>query len=153
MNLLIECLPIYNPKINELNNNARDLDLPELRREYPNGFTCCGKNYNLEKYSQFRCSHIKTIKHKVNVIDAATNEYKINLGDCDTIQEAFQKKCKENRILKKLNSEKQTELDNEKNSKERLLKCNLELQEENKELKKKIKPIKLKIIEGNLIDL
>jgi hypothetical protein len=110
------------------------------------GFICCGTNYGLQKFSQFRNKHMKNEKHKKNILDPATKEYRENLGDCDTLLEAFQKKCKENKELKKLNLQKQNQLD-------RISQCNIELQEDIKELKKKIKPIKLKVKEANLIDL
>ena len=141
-----QCIPNYCPKIDETTGEARDLDLSEMKRIYPIGFMCCGVNYRLEKFSQFRGSHIKSAKHQKNILHPATKEYKENLGDCDTIQEAFQKKCKENTELKKLNLQKQNQLD-------RLSQCNIELQEDIKELKKKIKPIKLIVNEENLIDL
>lgn len=149
-----QTLPNYCPKINESTCEARDLDLAEMRREYPFGFICCGNHYLLDKYSSgFRSSHIKTSKHKKNVLMPATLEYKENLGDCDTLLEAFQKKCKENKELKKLNLQKQIEIDKEKLNKERIVECNLELQEEIKRLKNKLKPIRLKVKEENLIDL
>tara|TARA_B100001093_G_C26755947_1_gene983388 strand:+ start:126 stop:572 length:447 start_codon:yes stop_codon:yes gene_type:complete len=146
MGELVQRLPNYCPKINEILGEARDLDLTEMRREYPHGFICCGNEYLLGKFSQFRGQHMKSKKHQKNILDSATQEYKENLGDCDTLLEAFQKKCKENRELKKLNLQKQTELD-------RVLRCNIELQEEIKEFKKKLKPVKLKVKEENLIDL
>ena len=153
MGELVQRLPDYCPKINETLGQARDLDLSEMRREYSQGFICCGNEYILVKFSQFKSQHIKSKKHKKNVLDPTTQEYKENLGDSDTLLEAFQKKCKENRELKKINLQKQLELDKEKMSRERLLLCNIELQEEIKELKKKIKPVKLKVREENLIDL
>lgn len=149
-----QTLPNYCPKIDESTGVARDLDLAEIRREYPFGFICCGYDYLPAKYStQFRGSHIKRQKHQKNVLTPATLEYKENLGDCDTLLEAFQKKCKENRELKKLNLQKQIEIDKEKSNKERIVECNLELQEEIKRLKKKLIPVKLKVKEENLIDL
>lgn len=139
-------LPNYCPIIDETTGEARNLDLSEMRRIYPMGFICCGRNYGLQKFPQFRNKHMKNEKHKKNILDPATKEYRENLGDCDTLLEAFQKKCKENKELKKLNLQKQNQLD-------RISQCNIELQEDIKELKKKIKPIKLKVKEANLIDL
>jgi hypothetical protein len=153
MGELVQRLPNYCPKINESLGQARDLDLPEMRREYPIGFICCGNEYLSVKFSQFKAQHIKSKKHYKNVLDLATEEYKENLGDCDTLLEAFQKKCRENKELKKLNLQKQIEIDKEKLNKERIVECNLELQEEIKELKKKLRPVKLKVKEENLIDL
>jgi len=149
-----QTLPNYCPRINESTGEARDLDLAEMRREYPIGFICCKNKYLTCDYStKFRSSHMKTPKHKKNVLIPVTEEYKENLGDCDTLINAFQKKCKENKELKKLILQKQIEIDKEKINKDRVILCNLELQEEIKELKKKIKPIKLNVKEANLIDI
>lgn len=145
-------LPKYCPKIDSLTNEARDLDLSEMKREYPRGFICCENDYTLEKFSQFRGQHIKTSKHKKKVLFPASQEYKENLGDCDSLLEAFQKKCKENRELKKLNLQKQIEIDKEKFTKDKVLEYNIELQEVIKELKKKTKQVKLIVKEENLID-
>jgi hypothetical protein len=114
--------PQYYPKIDSYTNEARDLDLSELRRKYPIGFKC-------------------------------TQEFKENLGDSDSLLEAFEKKCRENRELKKLNLQKQLEIDKEKFDKDRILQRNIDLQEEIKELKTKNKPVKFKVREQNLIDL
>ena len=149
---IICALPYYCPKIDESSSEARDLDLPEMKRNYPNGFKCCGINYTPAKYSQFR-THVKTPKHKKNALDPKTQEHKENLGDCDTLLEAFDKKCKENRQLKKLILDKEKEIKDEKVIKDRILNSNLELQEEIKELKKKLKPKKLIVKEANLIDM
>lgn len=148
-----QTLPDYCPRIDESSSEARDLDLAEMRRNYPNGFICCGNHYTPAKYSQFRAAHMKTPKHNKNVLIPKTQEHKENLGDCDTLLEAFDKKCKENRELKTLNLQKQNEIDKEKANKERVLQCNIELQEEIKELKKKLKPVKLIVREANLIDM
>jgi hypothetical protein len=145
--------PQYYPKIDSYTNEARDLDLSELRRKYPIGFKCCDNNYLPEKFSQFRAQHIKTCKHIRKVISPATQEFKENLGDSDSLLEAFEKKCRENRELKKLNLQKQLEIDKEKLDKDRILQRNIDLQEEIKELKTKNKQVKLKIREENLIDL
>lgn len=139
-------LPNYCPKIDETIGEARDLDLNEMRREFSCGFICCGNTYLPNRFAPFRGSHIKSKKHQKNILDPATQDYKENLGDCDTLVEAFQKKCKENKESKKLILQKQNEID-------RVLRCNIDLQEENKELKKKLKPVKLKVKEENLIDL
>ena len=149
---LQELKPKYCPKIDSNTNEARDLDINELRREYPQGFICCENNYPCEKFSQFRGQHIKTSKHIKKVLFPASQEYKQNLGDCDSLLEAFEKKCKENRELKKLNLQKQLEIDKEKLDKDRILKYNMDLQEELKELKTKNKQVKLKVREQNLID-
>jgi regulator of replication initiation timing len=151
MGEIVEVLPNYCPKIDENINSARDLDRNELIRIYPKGFKCCGKIYEKTKFTQFRASHIKTKIHKENVIDPETNNYRENLGDCDSLVEAFQKKCKETRQIKSLLIQKQIELDKQKLIVERLMECNIDLQEKNKDLKKKIKPPKLSI-NDNLID-
>ena len=148
-----EILPNYCPKIDESTGEARDLDLSEMRREYPNGFKCCGNDYLVSRYSTCKSTHMKTAKHKSKVIEPATKEYKENLGDCDTPLEGFQKKCKENRELKKIIVQKQMELDKVKIDKDRAISLNLEYQEKLKELQKKIKPIKVVIKEQNLIDM
>ena len=148
-----QALPKYCPKIDSITNEARDLDLSEIRREYPIGFICCENSYTLEKFSQFRGQHIKSNKHKKNVLLPASQEYKENLGDCDSLLEAFQKKCRENRELKKLNLQKQLEIDKEKSSKDKLVQYNIYLQEEIKELKRKSKQVKLIVKEENLIEL
>jgi hypothetical protein len=153
MEMNIICiLPDYCPRIDESSSEARDLDLPEMRRNYPNGFKCCGVHYTPAKYSQFR-THMKRPIHKKNVLDPKTQEHKENLGDCDTLLEAFDKKCKEIRQLKKLISQKEKDIENEKVIKERFLNSNLELQEEITELKKKTKPTKIIVKEANLIDM
>ena len=85
MGELVQRLPNYCPKINEILGEARDLDLTEMRREYPHGFICCGNEYLLGKFSQFRGQHMKSKKHQKNILDSATQEYKENLGDCDTL--------------------------------------------------------------------
>ena len=150
---IICLLPDYCPRIDESSSEARDLDLPEMKRNYPNGFKCCGIDYIPDKFSQFRGQHRHTSKHKKNVLDPKTQEHKQNLGDSDSIYEAFDKKCKEIRQLKKLILEKEKDIENEKFFKERILNSNLELQEEIKELKKKLKPKKLIVNEANLIDM
>ena len=150
---IICALPYYCPKIDKSSSEARDLDLPEMKRNYPNGFKCCGIDYIPDKFSQFRGQHRHTSKHKKNVLDPKTQEHKQNLGDSDSIYEAFDKKCKEIRQLKKLILEKEKDIENEKFFKERILNSNLELQEEIKELKKKLKPKKLIVKEANLIDM
>ena len=96
---------------------------------------------------------IKSNKHKKKVLLPASQEYKENLGDCDSLLEAFQKKCRENRELKKLNLQKQLEIDKEKSSKDKLVQYNIYLQEEIKELKRKSKQVKLIVKEENLIEL
>jgi len=150
---IICALPYYCPKIDESSNEARDLDLPEMKRNYPNGFKCCNIDYIPKKFSQFRSQHMNRQIHKKNVLDPKTKEYKENLGDSDSIYEAFDKKCKEIRQLKKLILEKEKEIEDEKFIKDRILNSNLELQEEIKELKKKLKPKKLIVKEANLIDM
>lgn len=145
MGELVEVLPNYCPKIDENMNSARDLDRNELIRTYPKGFKCCGIIYQKNKFTQFRASHIKTKIHRESILDAETNNFKENFGDSDTLVEAFQKKCKEIRQIKSLLVQKQIELDKQKVLVEKLMTCNIDLQEKNNDILKKIKFDKLKI--------
>ena len=68
MTQLIENLPIYEPKINENNNEKINLNIRDLQNKYPNGCICCGTTFYPRKFSSLISSHFNTAKHKKSLI-------------------------------------------------------------------------------------
>jgi hypothetical protein len=103
MTTLCNTLPVYEPKTNWELYVKEDKNIIELRKNYPNGCTCCGVDYKPNRYSTLISSHFKTQKHKKNVIDPANVTFNTDMKDANDINQAFEEKCKENRALKQLN--------------------------------------------------
>ena len=148
MTQLIENLPIYEPKINENNNEKIDLNIRDLQNKYPNGCICCGTTFYPRKFSSLISSHFNTAKHKKNCIYQANQLFKEEFGSANNLIEAFDSKCKELRNQKKLTYLYKDELENLKFKLQTLETLNFKLQE------KLTKTLESKIINcGNLIDL
>ena len=153
MNKIIEVLPNYEPKIDELNTAKIDLNIRDLQKKYPNGCICCGNTYLPKKYSSLISQHFNTNKHKRICLQPQNELFKQDYGSSNTLNDAFDKKCKENRYLKKLNYDYKDELDKLKKKYDELEKLNLELEKINILLQKKCldsKPQNIRI--ANLID-
>ena len=151
---IIEVLPNYCPKIDDVNNKKIDLNIRDLQIKYPNGCVCCNVTYLPKKYSSLIAQHFNTKKHKKLCLDPANEIFKQDCGSNENILDIFDLKCKENRELKKLNYSYKEEiyLMKEKYEKELenirirfniLQKLNMELQE---------KVLIKNTITGNLID-
>ena len=143
MDLIIEVLPNYEPKIDINNKEKVDLNIRDLQNKYPNGCICCGNTFYPKKYSSLIAQHFNTQKHKKRCLLPANKLFQEELGINNNIVEAFENKCKENRELKKLNYKYKEELDNINFKYSNLIKLNIKLQE------RLIQPAKL----INLIDL
>lgn len=137
MTQLINVIPNYEPKLDEVCFEIIDLNIRDLQNKFPNGCICCGNTYLPKRYSSLIAQHFNTKKHKKLCLLPANIDFKNNFGNSLSLKEAFDKMCKENRELKKLNYEYKEELDKLKNSIEILNKINLEYQK--------------KILEGNKI--
>lgn len=125
---LIEVLPIYEPKIDEANNEKVDLNIRDLQNKYPNGCTCCGTIFHVKKYSSMISSHFNTIKHKKKCIFLENKIFKQETGYSISLADALDNKIKENRALKKLNYEYKDELEKTKIICQRLQDLNIILQ-------------------------
>ena len=100
-------------------------------------------------------SHFNTNKHKKRCISIANASFKEEFGTANNLSEAFDKKCKELREIKKLNYEYKEEVDKYKEELDKLKKKNEILQEinikyqlQNEMIDKKTSPIC-----DNLIDI
>ena len=111
---IIEVLPNYCPKIDEINNKKIDLNIRDLQIKYPNGCVCCNVTYLPRKYSSLIAQHFNTKKHKKLCLDPANEIFKEDCGSNENILDVFDLKCKENRELKKLNYNYKQELDSMK---------------------------------------
>jgi len=148
MTQLIENLPIYEPKINENNNEKIDLNIRDLQNKYPNGCICCGTTFYPRKFSSLISSHFNTAKHKKKCIYQANQLFKEEFGSANNLTEAFDSKCKELRSQKKLTHLYKDELENLKFKLQTVETLNFKLQQ------KITKTLESKIINcGNLIDL
>ena len=145
---LIEVLPLYEPKINDMNTEKIDLNIRDLQSKYPNGCTCCGTTFYPKKYSSMIASHFNTNKHKKRCISIANASFKEEFGTANNLSEAFDKKCKELREIKKLNYEYKEELDKLKKKNEILQEINIKYQLQNEMIDKKTS-----LICDNLIDI
>ena len=144
---LIEVLPDYEPKLNETMTEKIDLNIRDLQVKYPNGCTCCGNTYLPRKYSSMIASHFNTKKHKKLTLTPSNILFKNDYGNSDNLTDAFDKKCKENRELKKLNHEYKDELDSINKKYKSLETLNINLQK--KILNTKVNQVRC----DNLIDL
>ena len=111
---IIEVLPNYCLKIDEINNKKIDLNIRDLQIKYPNGCVCCNVTYLPRKYSSLIAQHFNTKKHKKLCLDPANEIFKEDCGSNENILDVFDLKCKENRELKKLNYNYKQELDSMK---------------------------------------
>jgi hypothetical protein len=143
---IIQVIPNYEGKINELNTEKIDLNIRDLQNKFPKGCICCGTTFYPKKYSSMISSHFTTNKHKDKYLYPANKLYKEDFGSSNNLNEAFDNKCKELREIKKLNYEYKDELDKMRKKYEILEKLNIELQ--NKIIKRSPK-----VICGDLIDL
>tara|TARA_B110000285_G_C14901769_1_gene503623 strand:+ start:331 stop:774 length:444 start_codon:yes stop_codon:yes gene_type:complete len=125
---IIEVIPNYEAKINELNTEKIDLNIRDLQNKFPNGCICCGTTFYPKKYSGMISSHFNTAKHKKRCLNPANKLYKEEFGSSNNLNEAFDNKCKELREMKKLNYEYKDELDKTRKKYEILEKLNIELQ-------------------------
>jgi predicted nuclease with TOPRIM domain len=91
--------------------------------------------------------HFNTNKHKRICLLPENKLFKEDYGFSNSLNDAFDKKCKENRNLKKLNYEYKDELDKLKKKYDELEKINILLQKKSLD----IKPKNIRI--ANLIDL
>ena len=145
---LIEVLPNYEPKNNEINSEKVDLNIRDLQSKYPFRCMCCGNKFVPKRYSSMISSHFNTAKHKKHCLIPANKLFLEDYGSSNNLPEAFDNKCKEARDLKKLNYEYKYELEKLKIKYEILEKLNIKLQEN---ILESLKP---KIVEcKNLIDL
>tara|TARA_B110000444_G_scaffold28363_1_gene23353 strand:- start:995 stop:1438 length:444 start_codon:yes stop_codon:yes gene_type:complete len=125
---IIEVIPNYEAKINELNTEKIDLNIRDLQNKFPNGCICCGTTFYPKKYYSMISSHFNTAKHKKKCLYPANKLYKEEFGSSNNLNEAFDNKCKEMREIKKLNYEYKDELDKMRKKYEILEKLNIELQ-------------------------
>ena len=125
---IIEVLPNYCPKIDEVNNKKIDLNIRDLQNKYPIGCICCGNTFYPKRYSSMIASHFNTTKHKKKCLYPANKLYKEDFGSSNNLNDAFDNKCKELREIKKLNYEYKDELDKIKKKYEILEKLNIYLQ-------------------------
>ena len=125
---IIEVIPNYEAKINELNTEKIDLNIRDLQNKFPNGCICCGTTFYPKKYSSMIASHFNTAKHKKRCLNPTNKLYKEEFGSSNNLNEAFDNKCKELREMKKLNYEYKDELDKTRKKYEILEKLNIELQ-------------------------
>ena len=126
---MINVLPIYEPKIDEITMTKIDLNIRDLQDKYSHWCICCGTIFYPKKFSSMISSHFNTIKHKKKCINPNNQEFKQNFGCSNNLYEAFENKCKENRNLKKLNYEYKDEIDKSKFKIERLEQLNMKLQD------------------------
>ena len=126
---IINVLPIYEPKIDEITMTKIDLNIRDLQDKYSHGCICCGTIFYPKKFSSMISSHFNTIKHKKKCINPNNQEFKQDFGSSNNLHEAFENKCKENRNLKKLNYEYKDEIDKSKFKIERLEQLNMKLQD------------------------
>lgn len=152
---IIEVLPNYCPKIDEINNKKIDLNIRDLQIKYPNGCVCCNVTYLPRKYSSLIAQHFNTKKHKKLCLDPANEIFKEDCGSNENILDVFDLKCKENRELKKLNYNYKQELDSMKEKYEKeieniRIRFNI-LQKLNMALQDKV--LTNNVETGNLIDL
>ena len=126
---MINVLPIYEPKIDEITMTKIDLNIRDLQDKYSHGCICCGTIFYPKKFSSMISSHFNTIKHKKKCINPNNQEFKQDFGCSNNLHEAFENKCKENRNLKKLNYEYKDEIDKSKFKIERLEQLNMKLQD------------------------
>lgn len=131
MTNLICQIPIYEPKIDENTFSIKDLNIRDLQNNYKNGCICCGNTYLPNKFSQLISSHFNTKKHKKLCLDVYTENFHNNFGNSNNFSDAFEKKCKENKELKKLNYIYKSDLDNLKKKYEILENINIEYQKRN----------------------
>ena len=129
MSSLINVLPLYEPKIDELTMTKIDLNIRDLQNKYPSGCICCGTVFYPKKFSSMISSHFNTIKHKKKCINPNNQEFKQDFGCSNNLHEAFENKCKENRNLKKLNYEYKEEIKKIKFKIDRLEELNMKLQD------------------------
>tara|TARA_Y100000768_G_scaffold387140_1_gene377405 strand:- start:1913 stop:2353 length:441 start_codon:yes stop_codon:yes gene_type:complete len=125
---IIEVLPNYEPKTNEINTEKIDLNIRDLQNKYPIGCICCGNTFYPKRYSSMIASHFNTTKHKKKCLYPANKLYKEDFGSSNNLNDAFDNKCKELREIKKLNYEYKDELDKIKKKYEILEKLNIYLQ-------------------------
>ena len=90
---------------------GEDMNIRDLQFKYPNGCKCCGIIYRKDKFSTLVNSHFRTNKHKKLCINPANYKFKLDFKEVNDINIAYEEKCKENRVLKKLNYEYKHELD------------------------------------------
>ena len=64
---MINVLPIYEPKIDEITMTKIDLNIRDLQDKYSHGCICCGTIFYPKQFSSMISSHFNTIKHKKNV--------------------------------------------------------------------------------------
>ena len=152
---IIEVLPNYCLKIDEINNKKIDLNIRDLQIKYPNGCVCCNVTYLPRKYSSLIAQHFNTKKHKKLCLDPANEIFKEDCGSNENILDVFDLKCKENRELKKLNYNYKQELDSMKEKYEKeieniRIRFNI-LQKLNMALQDKV--LTNNVETGNLIDL
>lgn len=95
----------YQPKSNFDKFIKEDLSHSELKKKYPTGCICCDKLYTPTEYSKMISQHFKTKKHQKNVIDPANLLFYNDFKNSNDINQLYEEKCKENRILKKVNYE------------------------------------------------
>ena len=129
MDKIIESLPVYEPKINEITREKVDLNIRDLQKIYPHGCICCGTTYNYKKYSSMISKHFNTKKHYQKCLYPANQLLKEDIGLSNNLCEAFDLKCKEMRQLKKLNYKYKEELNSATDKNNILQKLNIELQE------------------------
>ena len=109
--MLTNSYPDYESKTDWTNQCKIDMNIRDLQAKYPTGCKCCGIIYNKEKFSTLVNSHFKTNKHKKLCIQPQNNRFQTDFKDVNDINVAYEEKCKENKILKKLNYEYKQDLD------------------------------------------